>query len=55
MYRNGVDTLVLKDLLGHESIATTEIYTHISDENLKQAAESSPLSRVIMNKKPEED
>ena len=55
MYRNGVDTLVLKDLLGHQSIATTEIYTHISDENLKQAAESSPLSRVIMNKKPEED
>lgn len=42
MYQNGVDTLVLKDVLGHQSIATTEIYTHISSENLKNAANSIP-------------
>lgn len=45
MYQHGgVDTLVLKDILGHKSIATTEIYTHLSNENLKQAAEANPLS-----------
>lgn len=44
LYQNGVDTLVLKELLGHKSVATTEIYTHISSENMKMAAEASPLS-----------
>ncbi|MFA5658602.1 MAG: tyrosine-type recombinase/integrase [Oscillospiraceae bacterium] len=47
MYQHGnVDPLVLKEILGHKSIATTEIYTHLSSENLKKAAESSPLSNV---------
>ena len=50
MYQYGnVDTLVLKDILGHESLATTEIYTHLSSENLKQAAQANPLSN---NKAP---
>ena len=44
MYSNGVDTLVLKDVLGHESIATTEIYTHLSNDKLKEAAEMNPLN-----------
>lgn len=49
MYQHGgVDPLVLKEVLGHKSIATTEIYTHLSSENLKKAAESSPLA----NNKP---
>ncbi|MDO5558194.1 MAG: tyrosine-type recombinase/integrase [Oscillospiraceae bacterium] len=47
MYQHGgVDTLVLKDILGHKSIATTEIYTHISDELKKNAADCSPLANV---------
>ena len=47
MYQHGnVDTLVLKEILGHKSISTTEIYTHLSSENLKKASESSPLSSV---------
>ena len=51
MYQYGnVDTLVLKDILGHESLATTEIYTHLSNENLKQAAEANPLSGQKANK-----
>ena len=56
MYQHGnVDTLVLKEILGHKSIATTEIYTHLSNENLKNAANSSPLSNVkkITNNKNE--
>lgn len=45
MYQYGnVDTLVLKDILGHESLATTEIYTHLSSENLKEAAKANPLA-----------
>lgn len=45
MYQHGgVDPLVLKEVLGHKSIATTEIYTHLSNENLKNAAEANPLA-----------
>lgn len=52
MYQHGgVDTLVLRDVLGHKSIATTEIYTHLGSESLKQAAESSPLANVKRDKK----
>lgn len=53
MYQHGnVDTLVLKEILGHKSIVTTEIYTHISNENLKNAAGSSPLANVKKITKP---
>ena len=52
MYQHGgVDTLVLRDVLGHKSIATTEIYTHLGNESLKKAAESSPLAKVKQDKK----
>ncbi len=45
MYQHGhVDTLALKEILGHESLATTQIYTHISPEQLKSAADSNPLA-----------
>ena len=58
MYQHGnVDTLVLKDILGHKSIATTEIYTHLSNENLKNAADANPLANVkkITKSKKESD
>lgn len=60
MYQHGhVDTLVLKEILGHKSIATTEIYTHLSSENLKKAVDSSPLANVknltIKNNEEEND
>ncbi len=46
LYRSGnADMLALKEILGHEHVSTTEIYTHISDEALKKAAKSSPLSK----------
>ncbi|MBR6873296.1 MAG: tyrosine-type recombinase/integrase [Ruminococcus sp.] len=45
MYQYGnVDTLVLKEQLGHKSVGTTEINTHQSNENLKAAAEANPLA-----------
>lgn len=36
-YNNGMDIFVLKELLGHENLATTQIYTHLSQNRLKQA------------------
>jgi len=44
MYRNGVDVRVLKEVLGHESLATTQIYTHVANEQLRQAMDNNPLS-----------
>ncbi|MCH5315286.1 MAG: tyrosine-type recombinase/integrase [Eubacterium sp.] len=45
MYRHGnVDLLLLKEILGHENLGTTEIYTHIADDAAKKAIESNPLA-----------
>lgn len=47
MYQYGdADVLTLKELLGHASIATTEIYTHLNDENVRNAIESNPLAKI---------
>jgi len=43
MYQNGVDVRTLKEVLGHENLDTTMIYTHVIDDNLRQAAEMNPL------------
>lgn len=45
MYQNGVDIKVLKEILGHESISTTEIYTHIENKELIDALNNNPLSK----------
>ena len=47
MYQYGhVDVLLLKEMLGHENLSTTEIYTHIDDEQLRQAANANPLASL---------
>jgi len=47
MYQHGhVDIRVLKDILGHENLGTTEIYTHLSDDQMADAAKANPLSQV---------
>lgn len=52
MYQHGhVDVLVLKEILGHENLGTTEIYTHLVDEQLKKASDANPLANV----KPKKD
>lgn len=51
MYQHGhTDVRTLKDILGHENLATTEIYTHVSDEQLKLATQSNPLSDIKPSK-----
>lgn len=47
MYQSGqVDVRVLKDILGHAQLNTTQIYTHVSDAQIEHAMEQNPLSGV---------
>lgn len=45
MYQGGVDMLALKEILGHENVSTTQIYTHINQQQLRAAVQASPLAK----------
>ena len=49
MLQNGVDVRAVQEVLGHDHLNTTQIYTHIDNEALRIAAKANPLSQV---KKP---
>ncbi len=45
MYQYGdVDVLLLKEILGHENLSTTQIYTHVADDQLRKAVNLNPLN-----------
>ena len=46
MLQNGVDVRTLQEVLGHENLNTTQIYTHVDNENLRSAAKANPLGRM---------
>jgi site-specific recombinase XerD len=47
MYNEGeVDVLAIKDILGHEQLTTTQIYTHLSNKQLEDAVDSNPLAKI---------
>lgn len=51
MYKYGnVDIRALQEILGHESVATTQIYTHIDNDRLRQAVKRNPLANRTKDK-----
>ena len=50
MLSGGVDIKTVQEVLGHENLNTTQIYTHIESTELKLAAEANPLSKLDFSK-----
>lgn len=51
MLSSGVDVKTVQEVLGHENLNTTQIYTHIENTELKIAAEANPLSKLDFSEK----
>ena len=45
MLKNGVDTRALQEVLGHSNLNTTQIYTHLDNTALREAAKANPIGR----------
>lgn len=55
MYNIGnVDIRALQEILGHESVATTEIYTHVNNARLKEAVNKNPLANFTADEKKDD-
>lgn len=52
MLSGGVDVKTVQEVLGHENLNTTQIYTHIESTELKIAAEANPISKLDFSKEP---
>ena len=48
LYKHGhVDIRALEEIFGHESLSTTQIYTHLDDQQLQAAVNTNPLSGMV--------
>ena len=54
MLSGGVDVKTVQEVLGHENLNTTQIYTHIENTELKLAAQANPLSKLDFSKAEED-
>ena len=52
MLQNGVDVRTLQEVLGHDHLNTTQIYTHVDSDELRVAAKANPLASVRQRKRP---
>lgn len=55
MLQNGVDVRTLQEVLGHDHLNTTQIYTHVDNEDLRTAAKANPLGGIRQRKKPKQE
>ena len=55
MLQNGVDVRTLQEVLGHENLNTTQIYTHIDNAELRTAAAANPLSHFSPDAKQDQN
>ena len=55
MLQNGVDVRTLQEVLGHDHLNTTQIYTHVDNDDLRTAARANPLGKVKKRGKLEEN
>ena len=51
MLQNGVDVRTLQEILGHDNLNTTQIYTHVDNANLRDAMQANPLAKIRPKKK----
>jgi site-specific recombinase XerD len=52
MLQNGVDVRTLQEVLGHEHLNTTQIYTHVNSDALRSAADANPLGGIKRRGRP---
>ena len=54
MLQNGVDVRTLQEVLGHDHLNTTQIYTHVDNDSMRAAAKANPLGRAKQRKQKAE-
>lgn len=55
MLQNGVDVRTLQEVLGHDHLNTTQIYTHVDNDDLRAAARANPLGGARQRNKPKKE
>lgn len=55
MLQNGVDVRTLQEVLGHEHLNTTQIYTHVDSDSLRTAAQANPLGKLKRRGRPKKE